>query len=354
MNLIDIYLSEVGRYLPWKGRADIQAELRSTLEDLIEERARQSGKAADDEDLILQVLEEYGEPEKVARSYRGEQYLIGPRLYPVFEKVVFIALPIMLVLSVIGAVISLNSLQVEVRNLPAVIGAVVGNLISAVITTVGGIAVIFALLERFVPEFKSKPKEKPWEARSLLKISPPDRVKPAELIVEILLIVVGLVVFNFFPHLINIGYYDNGSWWIGVIAVNAGHAWERSLLSEAFFRYLPYLNLLWGAAIVFDIVLLRRGRWEVWSRWSQIGLKALGIVLAAVMLAGPSLIGVTAESLRAAGFPADEEAARSLVMIMNQGVRLALILVILFNGLDAVQAFVRLLRDRKPAAAARA
>lgn len=347
MNLIDIYLSEVGRYLPWKGRADIQAELRSTLEDLVEERARQSGQAADNEDLILQVLEEYGDPEKVARSYRGEQYLIGPRLYPVFEKIIWIVLPIMLVLSLIGSAVSLTGLQVEARELPAVIGAVLGNLIGAVITTVGSIAVIFAILERFVPEFRPKPEEKAWEARSLLKVSPPDRVKPVELIVEIFLIIVGLVIFNFFPQLINIGYSNNGSWWIGLVAVNAGHAWERSLLSEAFFRYLPYLNLLWGATIVFDVLLLQRGRWEVWSRWSLIGLKALGIVLAAVMLAGPSLIGVTVESLRAAGFPADEEAIRSLVIIMNQGVRLALILAILFNGLDVVQAMLRLFRDRQ-------
>lgn len=347
MDLIETYLSEVGRYLPGKGRTDIQAEIRSALQDLLDERARQSGRAADDEELILQVLKEYGDPEKVARSYRGEQYLIGPRLYPVFEKVLFIVLPIVIILSLVGLAFSLTSLHIEARDLGSVIGMTIGDLISAVITTVGSIALIFAILERFVPEFKQKPEEKAWDPRSLYKISPPDRVKPVELIVEILLIGLGILVFNFFPEWINIGYYSNGSWWIGVISSTTGQAWERSLLSEAFFRYLPALNILWGLTIALNIGLIQRGRWEVWSRWSFVVLKASLIVIAAIMLSGPSLISVTAESLVAAGFPADEEAVRTLVLLMNQAVRLALALTILFSGLDLVRALIHLFKSRR-------
>lgn len=346
MDLLETYLSEVGRYLPAKGRADIQAEIRSALQDLLDERARQSGRAVDDEELILQVLKEYGDPEKVARSYRGEQYLIGPRLYPVFEKVIFIVLPIVIILSLVGLAFSLTSLHIEARDLGGVIGTVIGELISAVITTVGSIALIFAILERFVPEFKEKPEEKTWDPRSLYKISPPDRVKPVELIVEIFLIGLAILVFNFFPEWINIGYSSNGRWWIGLISSTNGQAWERSLLSEAFFRYLPALNIIWGLTIALNIGLLQRGRWEVWSRWAFVGIKALLIAVAAVMLSGPSLISVTAESLLAAGFPADEEAVRALVMLMNQAVRLALALTILFSGLDLVQALIRLFKGK--------
>ncbi|MGZ9224021.1 MAG: hypothetical protein ACXW4M_00545 [Anaerolineales bacterium] len=38
MSLIDRYIAEVGRHLPEKDRSDIEAEIRSTLEDMIEER----------------------------------------------------------------------------------------------------------------------------------------------------------------------------------------------------------------------------------------------------------------------------------------------------------------------------
>jgi len=35
MNLIDKYIAEVGKHLPRKQRADIEAEIRSTLEDML-------------------------------------------------------------------------------------------------------------------------------------------------------------------------------------------------------------------------------------------------------------------------------------------------------------------------------
>ena len=77
MDLIDRYIAEVGRYLPAKNRADIQAELRSSLVDNLEARA---GENPSEEDTA-QVLKEFGPPRKVAASYWPEgQYLIGPRL----------------------------------------------------------------------------------------------------------------------------------------------------------------------------------------------------------------------------------------------------------------------------------
>jgi hypothetical protein len=180
----------------------------------------------------------------------------------------------------------------------------------------------------------------------LFKISPPNRVKPVELISEIFLSGVALVLFNFFPHLITIGYSGNGNWWIGLVSTTSGPIWERSLLSEAFFRYLPVLNTVWILTIALNLVLLRRGRWEAWSRWALVGLKVLVILIAAVMLVGPSLISVTADSLIAAGFPADYEAVQTLVILLNQFVRLILALTILFSGWDLLQALIRLRRAR--------
>ncbi len=134
---------------------------------------------------------------------------------------------------------------------------------------------------------------------------------------------------------------------MGVIAVNADRVWQTTLLSETFFRYLPYLNILWAGILVFDLILLRRGCWEVWSRWTMVGLKAVGVLLAALMLTGPSLIGVTAESLLAAGFPADYQSTSDLVMVMNQGVKVLLGMILLFSGIDLVQQLLRLYQMRK-------
>ena len=48
-NLIDTYVSEVGRRLPEKTRSDIQAEIRSILQDMLEERSQKTGKPVDEE-----------------------------------------------------------------------------------------------------------------------------------------------------------------------------------------------------------------------------------------------------------------------------------------------------------------
>jgi hypothetical protein len=87
MNLIDKYISEVGDYLPGRQKADIQAEIRSLIEDMLDERSRASNRARDDNGLIVEVLKEFGSPRKVASSYLPQRYLIGPQLFPTFMLV---------------------------------------------------------------------------------------------------------------------------------------------------------------------------------------------------------------------------------------------------------------------------
>ena len=68
MNTIDRYISEVGRYLPRKSRADIQVEIRSSIEDMLEDQSKKLGKPVD-EQMTADVLKEFGHPKKVAASY---------------------------------------------------------------------------------------------------------------------------------------------------------------------------------------------------------------------------------------------------------------------------------------------
>ena len=49
MNLLDKYMVQVGKHLPRKNRLDLQAEIRSTIEDMLEDRGQQSGKPVDDD-----------------------------------------------------------------------------------------------------------------------------------------------------------------------------------------------------------------------------------------------------------------------------------------------------------------
>jgi len=340
MNLIDTYISEIGRQLPQKNRADIEAEIRSALEDMLEERSRQAGRPVDDE-LILATLQEYGSPEKVAASYQGERYLVGPRLYPAFIKVIQIVLPIMGVLALLGLGISLGRQEASALGIVDTISKAIAEFLGSMISALGSITIIFALLERFIPNLKVK--EATWDAHSLFKISPPDRVKPGELIVEIFFTGLAILVFNFYPRAFGFtpslnSVFETGNWDAVVFF---------PFLSETFMRYIPFLTGIWILTIILDAILIQRGSWEVWSRWFGMALKVLGIGIAIVMLTGPSLVTVTVDSLVATGVHT-RETAEILVTLMSQGVRVGLVLAILFGGLDLAKLLIRLYRGKSP------
>lgn len=76
--LVARYVHQVGRHLPKNERAEIEAELRSTIQDQLEDRF---GPAPSDAEIAL-VLREMGDPSEMAASYKSHQYLIGPGFYP--------------------------------------------------------------------------------------------------------------------------------------------------------------------------------------------------------------------------------------------------------------------------------
>ena len=94
MSLVDRYIAEVGRHLPSEQRADIEAEIRSNLEDMIED----SG-----EEKIAAVLKKFGNPELLAQKYtQKKNYLIGRQWYEVYvevlKRVLSVAMPVSLLI----------------------------------------------------------------------------------------------------------------------------------------------------------------------------------------------------------------------------------------------------------------
>ncbi len=106
MNLIDKYIAEVGKHLPRKNRADIEAEIRSTLEDMLDERTQ--GKGSADETTVMELLKEYGAPREVAATYKPHPYLIGPRMFPMFEMILRIVFAVVIGASFIGLAVTLS------------------------------------------------------------------------------------------------------------------------------------------------------------------------------------------------------------------------------------------------------
>ncbi len=338
-NLINRYIAELGKRLPPRDRADIQKEIRSTLEDMLEERARAAGQAVDEE-MVVSVLKEYGKPEAAAASYLPERSLVGPQMYPIFSLVAWI------VLSVLGIVLlvtmSIGSFSANLTPLEVIktIGAILLKVASALVSAFGSLVITFAILERIPAISKEFQQEKEdetqsWDPRSLPEVEDVESFSIPGLVAEIIFTGIALLIFNFFSNIIGFGFLVNGKWTF------------LSLLSDAFFRYLPYIDALWLLHIVLDLVLLRQGRWQTFTRWWRIALRVLGIALAAFMLAGPDLVVSNVEAFHTAFPDLSTSMARLLTTFPRILVKVLLGLSILGESVELIKSLVRMLTGKK-------
>lgn len=76
-------------------------ELHSLLSESLEQRAELAGRMPDEE-MAVELLREFGEPEDVAARYDEPRYLIGPRLYPTLMYVVLIIVIVPAVVAMAG------------------------------------------------------------------------------------------------------------------------------------------------------------------------------------------------------------------------------------------------------------
>lgn len=335
MNLIDRYVAEVGRHLLLvKGRKDIEKELRSTLEDMLEERAQAAGKPAD-EAMQTEMLKEYGAPHKVAETYNPNPYLIGPRIFPFFMFILKIVVAaVTLGLTIATGIQIMTASPMSAPDLFATIGKGLLNILSACIAAFGNLALIFALIERYAPasEFKMD-EDKEWDPASLKKEPEPDDVKIWEPIIAIVFTFIALSIFNFNPQLIGIYYLDGKDWHV------------LPLLSEAFFRWLPLMNIGWIAEIVLNGLLLRAGKWTTSTRLVSIGTKLFQIVILALLISGPSILAITAKSLTTGGIN-DPEAVKILMILANQGMKIILGLAIFGTVVEVIKSVYKMVTQK--------
>jgi hypothetical protein len=335
MKLIDRYVAEVGRRLALvKGRKDIENELRSTLEDMLEDRAQKAGRPRD-EAMEIELLKEYGAPDKVAATYNPHPYLIGPRMFPFFMTVLKIVLTVLIIVLLVTTGIRVATLSpMSGPEFARAIGEGLAGIVSAAIAAFGNIVLVFAILERFVPasEFKLDEGEK-WDPASLLKEPEPTDVKMWEPILAIVFIFIALSIFNFNPQLIGFYNFD-------------GHTWTViPVLTDAFFRWLPLMNIAWVAEIVLNGLLLRTGRWDMPTRLLSIGIKIFQIVILYLLFTGASILAITPESLKASGI-FDPDTAQTLGTLAQTGIRIALGLGIFGTVVEIIKSAYKLVTQR--------
>jgi hypothetical protein len=260
MELIDRYVAEVGRRLPARQRADIEAELRSSLIDDLE--ARSQGEPTQQD--VVDLLQEVGPPQKMAASYWPEgQYLIGPGLYPLFRMVVGIALLVVVILQLV-----LLGVALVFRPESLLIRGFLDDFVPTIVSVFGWVVLAFAVMQRL--GVRPQIEEERWDPRDLPSaqdIEPFSRVGTG---VEIALGLVVIVLLSIFPQQLP-----------QVLPPSV-----QVYISPVLLQYLPLLVLSVVLGVGLNVILLVRGKWETATQAAKIALNLFGIGVLALLING--------------------------------------------------------------------
>lgn len=325
MNLIDKYIVEVGKHLPRKNRADIEAEIRSTLEDMLEERGQ--GKGPAEEAAVLALLKEYGSPREVAAKYKTHQYLIGPRLFPLFEMVVKIVFAVLAAVSLIGLGLNLSQTGLSGPEFISALGKWLGGLFTGLIAAFGNITIVFAILERTKAANEFEKEFGDWDPKELQGEPDPDQVDRADQIGTIIFTTLALVVLNLYPNLLSIGYLDDGTWV------------SMPLMTPAFFAYLPWINLIGLVQIVFSSFMLGQAYWKPLTRILDILVDLAGLFVAVTILRTPGIFNITPETLAGIGIT---DGAEELTQLLSFVPTIVLIVIVVVTAISVIRHLIRL------------
>lgn len=255
--LVERYLHQVGRYLPPKERAEVEAELRSLIQDQLDDRYGPTPTPHQ----VAAVLSELGEPRQIAASYGSQQYLVGPNLYPTMLTVLrfgWLRVPMLVVLlNVLGAVIDDQGATVFglfFETLAATLTA------SAVYT--GGVVLIFALLQHQGVELQRTPP--PFDPLALPATDDPFSIDRFEVAVALAF---GLFVSLLWLYFLRVGgltlrfnLNDPGE----VIPVAAG--------------WMVWLLVMGGLQLALHGIALWRGRWTLGLWLGQMAFELGGVI----------------------------------------------------------------------------
>jgi len=282
MELVERYVYAVGRHLPRKMRADVEPELHSLLLDSVESRSEESGQPATDE-LIAEVLKEFGPPRKMATSYMPQpQYVVGPQLFPVYLLVLTIVACVLAAMQAFGFMVAVAGVPLFSAEAGRLFGSGLLNLGASLLSAIGSITLTFYILERVIPH-ASLEEDVEWDPTKLpASVRVNDRISVPGQVVTICIMLGLLILFNFFPQVIGVYNYSNGEWTFS------------PMLAPTFRHFMPWFNVAWLGTLAMSVWLLVRGRWEPAMRWADLAREIFSAIVLLMVATGPSLVGAGA------------------------------------------------------------
>ena len=329
--LLDRYLLAVKRELTGKQREDIAAEIESYLLDLLEERFPKTVEIT--EAQVKEILQDMGAPRKVAAQYSPQRYLIGPRLFPAY----FLVLKIVIV-AVIGALTLstiINSVIGETSITWLAVLEYLGTIWSGMLSTVGSITLVFAIIERVGEgkEIKELDELQELDLPDLPEL-PTEEKEPSKigLSIEIALGIIGIA---FFTYVNNTGghvpYFFNPQADMEMVR----------LVTDNFLQYVPLILALAGLDLARDITLLVLGYHSALTNWWHICTQSAQVVMMGFLIKSLPLITLDA-FLRIGGVDLDFAHLESLA---NTGIAIAMAVGIVGTSIDIIRKVIREIRS---------
>lgn len=268
-DLLERYVYAVASNLPKGERQDVARELRSLIEDMVEERAGVASPAAE-EGALVEVLRDLGQPALVAERYgQPRPYLVGPTYYPIFKTVTSIVTLVLTVLFVGATVLSLVFGQQPPEAQLEALGKSLLQFGTSLLTNVGIIVLVFAVIERVAGPQASE--EADWDPRKLPSINDPARLDRADTAFELGFDLLGLAVFNYLVQ--------RGTPVILLDSPQVTTFWVK--FTPAFLAWAPWIVATFVVSIALNLFLLWRGYWETMSRLASL---AIGLFTSYVLL----------------------------------------------------------------------
>lgn len=276
-DLVERYVHEMRRYLAQHDRSEVETELRSLIRDQLDDRYK---GAPTDEDVV-ELLKEFGDPRRMAASYGREQYLIGPKLYPILIWVLqrgWVLVPgIVVLVHVLAALLSgeettLVSLFLETAFL----------VVQVVFSFTAVVVLVFAVIERTGVEID--PPEQAFDPLELPPVNDPAAVDRAEAVFGIVFGIFGARVLFYFLLVGGLTLQFNLSNPREVIPIPAG--------------WLILFILVIVGTVIINLIALRRGRWSVGLLLAEAATGVISVVCAYFVFLRPF-----ADWLSSAGLP---------------------------------------------------
>jgi hypothetical protein len=263
VTLIDRYVWTVTRHLPTDTGPDVAAELRGTIEEMVEDIVQAGTERAEAETTALTQL---GDPDTLARQYGGGAgFLIGPGIYSEYVRLLKVmsatVLPIAFVATFLTASFTADENWAQSLLESSLL------LLNVGIQLVFWITVTFVLVDRNRPEAERARPLSPWRVERLPSDGPWRQVKAVDFGLAVSFLVLAIVLVTWQLNGVRHGgpgvQVLNPALWVGWDIIIVGLLIAELLLRCAVWRAGRWTATLAAVNVLDNVGVVAVGLWLV-------------------------------------------------------------------------------------------